>query len=116
MAVLLLEELRNLTNRDTIPFMETVQKTPPHDSRAKPAPSRIPLVDSVWTFVFATALLGPFALPLLWRNPRWSRHTKIGTSVAVVLLTVFLFFVAGSYLNRVLTEYRELMEALQPNP
>jgi predicted nucleic acid-binding Zn ribbon protein len=48
-----------------------------------------------WYFsmaVFVTAFLcvGPFALPLLWFNPRFTRKRKIWISVIVIVLSYFL--------------------------
>jgi len=34
--------------------------------------------------------VGPFALPLVWKNPRFSQRTKIIISVIVVVLTVIV--------------------------
>jgi hypothetical protein len=52
------------------------------------AKSKVRVIDSVWTLIVAIAFIGPFALPLLWRNPRFSRNSKIFWSVVTVLLTV----------------------------
>ena len=37
-------------------------------------------IDSVWTFLVALAFLGPLALPLLWRNPRFRLKQGNGLS------------------------------------
>lgn len=52
--------------------------------------------DSLWTLLLGVAVAGPLALPLLWRNPRFSRKTKIWVSVGVILFTIFLTIFAGA--------------------
>jgi hypothetical protein len=42
------------------------------------------------TLVIAFLCVGPFALPLAWFNPRFSRKTKIAITIAVILLSYFL--------------------------
>jgi hypothetical protein len=54
--------------------------------------SKIKVIDSFWVFLVATAFLGPFALPLLWRNPNWSKRTKIIGSVAIIAITLGLIY------------------------
>lgn len=45
---------------------------------------------SMATFVMALLCVGPFALPLLWLNPRFTLKRKIVVSVIVIVLTYFL--------------------------
>ncbi|NBT58105.1 hypothetical protein EBT16_04910 [bacterium] len=54
--------------------------------------NKIKTIDSWWVFLIATAFLGPFALPLLWRNPNWSKRTKVICSGLVILLTLLLVY------------------------
>ena len=49
--------------------------------------SKVKVIDSLWTFAVAVAFAGPFALPLLWRNPRFSIRTKLLGSVFILVLT-----------------------------
>jgi len=42
------------------------------------------------TFVMALLCVGPFALPLLWFNPRFTLKRKIVISIIVIVLTYFL--------------------------
>jgi hypothetical protein len=58
---------------------------------------------SLWTFAIAVAVVGPFALPLLWRNPRFSKNTKIIVSIAVILFTLSLLYGSG-YLLTTMTD------------
>jgi len=50
------------------------------------------IIDSLWTFWIAVLFIGPLALPLLWRNPRFEKSTKIWLTVIVTGLTVFLLW------------------------
>jgi len=45
---------------------------------------------SMPTFVMALLCVGPFALPLLWFNPRVTLKKKILVSIIVIVLTYFL--------------------------
>lgn len=45
---------------------------------------------SMATFLTAVLCVGPFALPLLWFNPRFTLKKKIVISVIVLILTYFL--------------------------
>ncbi len=68
----------------------------------KPVVKKGRVIDSFWTFLVATAVLGPFALPLLWRNPRYKVTTKVAASVAVILFTYFLVKFANTFLETML--------------
>lgn len=43
-----------------------------------------------WIVLLGLTVLGPFALPLVWRTPRLSRTGKWATSVALVVLFVWV--------------------------
>lgn len=62
--------------------------------RTAPGKEKIRVIDSLWTFLVAVAVVGPFALPLLWRNPRYRVRTKVVASVLVIALTVALVLLA----------------------
>jgi hypothetical protein len=46
---------------------------------------------STHCFVVALLCVGPFALPLMWFNPRYKPITKIIVSVTVLVLTIWLY-------------------------
>ena len=71
------------------------------------------IIDSFWAFLIATAIAGPLALPLLWRNPRYQKSTKIWASVLVIIFTLFLIYGAGSFIDNVLSEYKQVLELQQ---
>ena len=49
-----------------------------------------------WWFVLLMlfVVLGPFGIPLVWKNPRFSQWVKIALTLAVLIYTVVLFDVA----------------------
>jgi hypothetical protein len=64
-----------------------------------PQKKKVRVIDSLWTFFVATAFLGPFALPLLWRNPRFKVRNKILGSLVIILLTWALMKIFGDVLS-----------------
>jgi hypothetical protein len=48
-----------------------------------------------WSLVASFLCIGPFMLPLVWANPRFSKKLKIIITAIVVIVTYFLteFFV-----------------------
>jgi len=57
--------------------------------------------------VISILTIGPFALPLLWRNPRYSRLFKTITTVVILILSWSLFRAMIEAL-RVIREYYDL--------
>ena len=43
---------------------------------------------ATWYVVLMLLSVGPFALPLLWQHPRFSRGAKIGWTIAVILMAL----------------------------
>lgn len=67
-----------------------------------------------WYFSFsvligALLLAGPFALPLLWINPRYSKKSKT-VWTAVILVLSYVLAAALSQSLKSLTEYYQLFE------
>lgn len=52
------------------------------------------LIDSFWVLITATAFLGPLAIPLLWKNPRYSFRIKMMGSFAILGFTAFLIYLS----------------------
>ncbi len=61
------------------------------------------------SFVVAFLLVGPFALPLLWTNPRHSKTTKIVVTLLVLAVTWFLFAASWRALNVIMSYYRTML-------
>ncbi len=57
------------------------------------------------TVVIALLCLGPFALPLVWFNPRYKIITKLVVTGLVIALTILFSYLIGSI-------YRNLMEQI----
>lgn len=74
---------------------------------------KVRVVDSLWTFAVAVAFVGPLALPLLWRNPRFSGRTKLVATVAVIVLTVALLWYGGSSLKTSWDQIQEIRRMME---
>lgn len=63
--------------------------------------------ESVLYVIFMLFLVGPFAIPLLWQSPRFSRGAKIfwtALVLAVALLVVFMLGFVASTLDEVIKQ------------
>jgi uncharacterized membrane protein len=74
---------------------------------------RVRIIDSLWTFTVAVVVIGPFALPLLWRNPRFSLKTKTAGSLAVIALTVALLWFSGKIFKNTYDQLEQLQQVLR---
>ncbi|MHC4123151.1 MAG: zinc ribbon domain-containing protein [Planctomycetota bacterium] len=63
---------------------------------------------STSTVVIALLCLGPFALPLLWLNPRYKIITKLIVSIVVIAISVWGLYLTSNMYNR-LTEQLEML-------
>lgn len=43
-----------------------------------------------WPLIAAFLCIGPFMLPLVWTNPRFSKKSKIVIIIVILILTYFL--------------------------
>lgn len=64
------------------------------------------------TFWLGVLLVGPLALPILWRDPRYSRLSKFLISLGVILLTVYVCW----HTYQVFLQTLEQLRALGVNP
>jgi hypothetical protein len=64
---------------------------------------------STTTLVTALIFLGPFAIPLILLNPRFSKMTKIVIVIMAVALTVWLY----SFTKDVFQQLNQSLEALK---
>lgn len=58
------------------------------------------------TVVIALLCLGPFALPLVWLNPRYKIVTKLVVTGLVIAFTILLFYL-------IMNVYLQLMERVE---
>ena len=60
------------------------------------------------------AVLGPLALPMLWRSPQFPRFWKVVLTVLVAVVTVFIVWACWYVLNTtVMGPLRELHEEME---
>ncbi|MBL7084559.1 MAG: zinc ribbon domain-containing protein [Candidatus Omnitrophica bacterium] len=58
------------------------------------------------SLIIAFLCIGPFALPLVWFNPRFSQKTKILISVIVIILSYFLGILVANSLKTINSYYQ----------
>ena len=81
---------------------------------AKPTPPRSRWYHNVWLVLIALFfVLGPFGLPLVWTNPRFSRTVKLILTAAMALYTIFLIDVTLRMVRAVTTSLGQLNSTLQ---
>ncbi len=78
--------------------------------------NKIKVIDSLWTFGVAIAFAGPFALPLLWRNPRFSNRTKIIGSLVILAVTGVLIWFTEVVFKDTYQKLQEFRSVVAPNP
>jgi hypothetical protein len=61
--------------------------------------------------VIGLATLGPFALPMVWSNPRYGVFTKIVLTVLTLAVTALLIYILVIVCLRLVEQIRELMNA-----
>ena len=62
------------------------------------------------SLVIAVLCVGPFALPLLWFNPRFSQKTKIVVSVIVIILSYYLGILFANSLKTINSYYQIIFQ------
>lgn len=65
--------------------------------------AREKILTNQWTFIGAALLVGPLALPLLWRNPKATRVTKLVWTTIVIAFTMLLLW-GSAHLTQMLLE------------
>ena len=60
------------------------------------------------SLIVSILLVGPFALPLVWKNKRFSRNTKIIITAIVLILTIWLTVVSFKTLGLVADSYKQM--------
>jgi len=61
---------------------------------------------NTWSLVVSFLCVGPFMLPLVWKNPRFSKKTKIIITVVVLILSCLLYKMTEKSLNIILNYYQ----------
>ncbi|TRZ95294.1 zinc ribbon domain-containing protein [bacterium] len=60
--------------------------------------------------IIAFLCVGPFALPLLWFNPRFSKRSKVIISIIVIILTYYLGIAFVNSLKSISRYYQILFQ------
>ena len=76
-----------------------------HCGKALKPAEKVPWYLKKTSFVVAFLIVGPFALPLLWINPKYSLKTKIIWSVLILVSTWALGKVISWLLNYIAQQY-----------
>ncbi len=74
----------------------------------RPPRSKTKWYYSTITVIIAVLAVGPFALPLVWRNPRYRPVTKLAVTVGIIVLTVVLCYIMTAMYKNMLDQIREL--------
>jgi len=77
--------------------------------RAKTARPKTKWYHSTRTIVIAILCIGPFALPLVWNNPRYKMNTKVVVTVVVTVFTIVIIVLSLMLMGYI---YSNLMEQL----
>ncbi|MDZ4859977.1 MAG: hypothetical protein SGI88_13445 [Candidatus Hydrogenedentes bacterium] len=67
----------------------------------------------IWILVLAFTVLGPFALPLVWKSRKMNVAAKLGATAAILLYTAFTFYCASRIITFQLDTFRQLDELLR---
>jgi len=58
--------------------------------------------------VIALLVVGPFALPLLWKNPKYKVITKVIITIVVIAVTIWLCYLMGHMYQGLINEVNAL--------
>ena len=64
-------------------------------------------------FILAVLAVGPFALPLLWLNPKLSMTVKIVGTIVVLVISYYLWIAFMASLRSLMDYYKEFGIILQ---
>ena len=84
-----------------------------------PTATRLPSSPSKWYYniwfvlVMLFFVLGPFGLPLVWKNPRFSRGVKWGLTILTIAYTLWLIDATIRITRAVLEGVNRFNETLQ---
>lgn len=63
---------------------------------------------STSTIVIALMVVGPFALPLVWRNPKYKPITKLIITIVVIAGTICIIYLMGNMYGRLIKQINDL--------
>ncbi|MBC8481688.1 MAG: zinc ribbon domain-containing protein [Planctomycetes bacterium] len=77
------------------------------DEAAKPKP-KTKWYYSTSAIVTSLIVLGPLALPLVWKSPKYKVITKVIITIVVVAVTIWLCYLVGDMYQRLIKEVNAL--------
>lgn len=63
--------------------------------------------------IVAILMLGPLALPLVWSNPTIARRYKVAITIALIILTIWLFRVSYALYQLLEKEMKDVAEMVR---
>ncbi len=63
---------------------------------------------STSAIVIGLLVLGPFALPLVWKNPKYNVTTKVIITIVVIIVTVWLCYLTKNMYQRLMKDLGDL--------
>jgi len=78
-----------------------------------PKSSLTPWYFTTTFFIIVFLCIGPFALPFLWINPKYSTKTKIVVTIVLLLITYLLIIVVLKSLHRIKEYYNLIFSPLK---
>jgi len=72
-----------------------------------------PKAKTKWFFstpaiVIGLLVVGPFALPLVWKHPRYKVITKVIITIVVIVVTIWVCYLMGHMYQRLIKEVNAL--------
>lgn len=83
--------------------------TPQPSQQTRPASPKDKWIYSAFGMILSLGTMGPFALPLVWTHPRYSKNKKIMLTVVVSVLTMILFYLAYICVVRIVKYYQQIL-------
>ncbi len=77
------------------------------DESCKPKP-KTKWYYSTSAIVIGLLVVGPFALPLVWKNPKYKVITKVIITIVVIAVTIWLCYLVGHMYQRLINEVNAL--------
>ena len=79
------------------------------DEAARPSPKPKTKWYYSTSFILVGVLIaGPFALPLVWKNPKYKPITKLIITIAVISFTIWLCYLVGQLYQRLIQQINDL--------
>lgn len=75
---------------------------------SQPAAAKPKMYQSTGALILALLTVGPFAIPLIWTNPRYSKTVKTLLTVGILGVTVWLGWAVYHTMTRTLMQIREM--------